>query len=549
MASGTVRAAQVTSQTFDFIVVGSGSAGAVVARRLSENSRFNVLLLEAGEDDGWYAYRLPILTPIILRGNRGNWRFYTEPEPGFADRKIFWPRGKAVGGSSKLNGMLWVKGDPLEFDHWNALGNKGWGAEDVLPYFRKSEAYAHGESSVRGRDGPVPVSLHGPHDPLTDAFIAACERVGIPRNEDYNGRTFEGVGYLQFNTKNGLRWSTRECYLADFRKRPNLRIETGAHVTRVLLKGRHAYGVAYTKGGKECIAQAGREVILCAGTIQSPQLLELSGIGDSERLRSIGISVAHHLPGVGENLRDHVNARISFATDYRGTLNDLQNSLLSKGIAACRWLCTRRGPLSMIGATSHALARTVPDLARPDVKIQVLHLSAKGFSRESNITLDEKPGFTISAFALRPESQGSVHIKTADPLKAPSIHANYLTDERDVQVALRGTRMVRRIAAQSALAKYVKTEIRPGVDVDKDDEVIDWVRRTALTSYHPIGTCKMGSDPQAVVDSRLKVHGIHGLRVIDASIMPTMASSNTHAPTVMIGEKGASMILEDHGAC
>jgi choline dehydrogenase len=538
---------QATPQSiYDYVVVGGGSAGSAVAGRLSESGRFPVLLLEAGEDDPWIWLRVPLGAGFVLLSQRSLWRFYTEPQANLGDRKMFWPRGRVLGGSSSVNGMLWVRGEPAEYDNWRNLGNPGWGYTDVLPYLKRIESYAKGDDT-RGKHGPVPISLFG-RNTLADAFHKACMQAGVPATPDYNGAQYEGVGYLQSNTRRGLRFGGRESYLRPARNRPNLHVRTGARAERVRVEKGRAVGVEYRVGGDRLFARASREVIVSAGAVQSPQLLELSGIGNKERLAELGIASVKHLPGVGENCRDHLHTRVSFECLRPITLNDILDNPLRKAWMGLRYLVLRDGEMAACTATVHALAKTDPALDRPDVKIQMHNLSAEDPRHPTELVLDKFPGFGIGTFALRPESTGSVHIRSADPDEPPTIAANYLTDPRDRKTSIAALRLARRIAEQPALAKLIVREVRPGPEAQSDEALLEHIAKLGATSYHPIGTCKMGSDPMAVVDHELRVHGITGLRVADASVMPTMVSSNTNAPSFLVGERCADFLLREAGA-
>jgi choline dehydrogenase len=531
----------------DYVVVGGGSAGSAIASRLSESGRFSVLLLEAGEDDPWIWLRVPLGAGFVLLSQRSLWRFHTEPQANLGNRKMFWPRGRVLGGSSTINGMLWVRGEPAEFDHWRALGNPGWGYDDVLPFLNRVESYAKGDEVVRGKHGPVHISLFG-RNALGDAFLKACVQAGVPATPDYNGIQYEGVGYLQSNTKRGLRFGGREAYLRPARGRSNLRVRTSARADRIRVEKGRAVGVEYRLGGERRFARAAREVIVSAGAVQSPQLLELSGIGDKARLAELGIASVAHLPGVGENCRDHLHTRVSFECTRPITLNDILDNPLRKAWMGLRYLVRRDGEMAACTATVHALAKTDPSLDRPDVKIQMHNLSAEDPRHPTELVLDRFPGFGIGTFALRPESKGSVHIRSGDPDAPPAIEANYLTDARDRKTSVAALRLARRIAAQPALAKLIVREVRPGPEAQSDAALLEHIAKLGATSYHPIGTCKMGSDGMAVVDHELHVHGVKGLRVADASIMPTMVSSNTNAPSFLIGERCADFLLRDAGA-
>ena len=544
----------MTSPEYDYIIVGAGSAGCVLANRLSASGEHRVLLLEAGEDDRWMWIKIPAGIAHILIGERAIWRFATEPDEKVGGRSIFWPRGRALGGSSAVNGMIWVRSDPLELDHWESLGNPGWGSSDILPYLKRMESFTQGDPAYRGHDGPMHITRYKDRDALSQGFIQGAQQAGVPAVEDYNGPRFEGVSYLQYNTKRGWRRHTGDNYLRPAMRRANLKVETGALTQRVLLEGRRATGLVYRKGGQDFTVKARREVLLCAGSIQSPQLLELSGIGNADVLKRAGVNVAHHLPGVGENLRDHLHVRLGFETQLNITLNTILRSPLLKAKMGARWLFLGRGLMSTSSATSMAIARSSPDLPRPDIKMQLHQLSMASShyggregarSIAERMGLDPYPGFSIGCYCLRPESQGSVHIRGADAAEPPEIRANYLSAEHDIRTIVAALRMIRKIAAQPGLAQHIVRETRPGPAASSDDALLEHARATGQTSYHPIGTCRMGADARAVVDARLKVHGIDGLRVCDASIMPTMVASNTNAPSIMIGEKASDLVLAD----
>ncbi|MBT6273243.1 MAG: choline dehydrogenase [Chromatiales bacterium] len=527
------------SLQFDYIVVGAGSAGAVVASRLTENGRFRVLLLEAGrQSHPWSS--IPVGFAKLINNPAANWLYESEPESATDGRKIPIPRGKLLGGSSSINGMVFVRGQSHDYDHWAQLGNRGWSYSDVLPVFKRMESFEGGESEFRGKDGPLKVTTNRESGPLVDAIFAASEQVGIPTNPDYNGANQEGIAITQATINGGRRMSTARCYLDPARSRSNLVIETNALATQLVLNGTRCVGVRYTANGQPREASAAREVVVSTGSINSPQLLELSGIGNPEHLGEVGISVHHALPGVGENLREHYAPRMRWAVKVRGvTYNDNMRGvgLVREGL---KYLFGRRGFLALSAAPIRAYVRSREGLVSPDIG-----LSFTAFQMASNFTLAREPGLTGIAQQLRPESKGSIHVKTADATQPPAVRFNFLSAELDKQVTLEAVRVTRKIIEAPAMDKFRGAELAPGETLRSDDEILDWVKASAETTYHPVGTCKMGADPMAVVDERLRVHGLTGLRVADASIMPTLTSGNTNAPSIMIGEKAAAMLLED----
>ena len=535
----------MSDEVFDYVVVGAGSSGAALAHRLAEQADTRVLLLEAGQprqNDFWV--KVPLGIGKILQNPDYVWKFQTEPQAQVKNQQVYWPRGKLPGGSSSVNGMIYVRGDPAEFDHWRALGCEGWSYQELLPYFKKFEHAPWGDAAYRGGDGPIHVTeLAKDPQPLADAFLQACLQAGIPANPDYNGARYEGVGYLQLSTRDGQRCSTAHGYLGETIP-ARLTLRTQAQAVGIVWEGTRAVGLRYVCDGRVREARATREVVLSAGPILSPQLLELSGVGQGARLQALGIEVKADVPGVGENLLDHLQSRITFECTQRITLNEIVSNPLRQAWMMAKYLVTRRGMAATPTATAHALVRANPNEAQPSVKIQMHHLSAKSrYARTAAAGLDLFPGFHIGFFQLRPRSRGSVHITSTDALQAPAMDPRYLQHTEDQEDMVRAFRMAREVAAQSALQSLIVRETRPGPDISDDAAVLNYVRDSGQTSWHPIGTCKMGSDSLAVVDPLLRVRGVQGLRVVDSSIMPTMPSSNTNAASIAIGEKGADCIL------
>jgi choline dehydrogenase len=546
-----VRRIQVDQSEFDYIIVGAGTAGCVLAARLSQNPANKVLVIEAGIPDRNVWIHVPLGVGKLLTNNKYVWPFTTEPEPELHGQRIYTPRGKVLGGTSAINGMGWVRGDAIEFDRWrDELGNIGWGFSDILPYYKRIEDFPQGDPELRGRGGPMKIiDRRGwSTDPLSEAYLAACVQSGIPENPDYNGRSFEGVGYLQQNSHRGRRWTTASAYLNPIKKRANLTIATKATATCILFDGVRAIGVEYATGQQRRVAKARAEIILAAGTVKSPQLLELSGIGDAGRLQQLGVPVLANSPEVGENHFDHLQVRLTYECAAPVTINDLMRSPLRRFWEGLRYLLTRRGLLSVPASTVHAMGRSSPNLNRPDIKVQIALFSGKDrYSRSGSQGMDPHSGFSIGFFKMRPDSRGSIHIKNLDPFADPLIKANFLTHPADVEFYRRSFGIVRRIAEQPALRPFIKRETRPGPEITSHDELLDYARRTGQPAWHAIGTCRMGTDAAAVVDPRLRVRGIQALRVADISIMPTMAAPNTMAPAILIGEKAADMIVEDNG--
>jgi len=523
----------------DFIVVGAGSAGCAVAARLSEDPATRVLLLEAGGEDRNRWIHIPLGFGKTFADPSVNWCYETEPDPGASNRRVFWPRGKVLGGSSSINGMVYIRGQAEDFDHWRQLGNTGWSFEDVLPYFRRSEHQARGANAFHGTGGPLCVSDVAKH-PICEAFVAATTELGFPRNDDFNGASQDGVGYHQTTTRNGKRCSTAVGYLRPAMQRANLRVMTEALTEKIVFEGRRATGVTFLQNGRAITAHAAREVILCGGAVNSPQLLMLSGIGPQEQLTDFGIPVVHHLPGVGKSLQDHYSAPIKLRCKLPITVNDVMLSNARKLKAGLEYYMLHRGPLSMISSPAALFARTRPELASPDVKISISPFSAD----RPQDGLHRFSGFTSIAYQLRPESRGEIKLKSPDPSNAPAVYPNYLATESDQRTIVAGLKLIRQILATPQMQALIVAEFQPGPAVESDAELLDYARNRGGTVYHPTSTCKMGTDPMAVVDAELRVHGIEGLRVADASVMPTVVSGNTNAATIMIGEKVADMVRQ-----
>jgi choline dehydrogenase len=523
---------------YDYIIVGAGSAGCVLANRLTEDKTKKVLLLEAGRKDDGFWIPIPVGFSKLLNSKHYNWNFQTEPEANVKNRVIPIPRGRTLGGSSSINGMLYVRGNPLDYDTWSQFGNRGWSYESVLPYFRKSEHFEPGGDESRGRGGPLNVANMIERHEILDAAIAAAEAEGLPRNPDYNNGHQEGFGYFQVTQKDGRRWSTARAFLDPARGRPNLHVVTEAHATSLLLEGRRCVGVAYRQGGKLHKVRAAIEVVLAAGAVQSPQLLELSGIGQPALLQSHGITPKHELRGVGENYRDHFAPRMNWRVKLPITLNE-QTRGIGFAREVVKYFTQRKGILTYTAGIVYGFARTRPELAEPDVQYHFAHAS---YATAATRVLDREPGMTLTVYQCRPESKGSIHIRSADPFAKPLIRPNFLGDPLDQRTIVDGMRLGRRIIENRAMDKYRAHEMNPGSAVQTDEEWLDFARGNGQTTYHVVGTCKMGSDPMAVVDDQLRVHGLSGLRVVDASIMPTMVSGNTNAATIMIAEKGADLI-------
>ncbi len=528
------------TQSFDYIVVGAGSAGAAVAYRLSEDGKHRVLVLEAGRESHPWS-RIPVGFAKLIDNPAANWRYSSEPDEGSANRRIPVPRGKLLGGSSSINGMVFVRGQSQDFDLWAQLGNRGWSYSDVLPIFKEMESY-QGESDdeFRGRDGPLKVEESLEKGPIYDAIVDAAKHVGIANPQDYNAASQDGISMSQTTIRKGRRMSTAYCYLDPARSRPNLTIQANALTERLLFDGKRCTGVRYTLNGQTHEAKANQEVVISAGTINSPQLLELSGIGDADRLKGLGIEIVHELKGVGENLRDHYAPRMKWTVpkSLGLTYNDKARGL-GLVFQALKYAFTDKGLLGMTAAPLRAFIRTRAGLDAPNAVIGWIPFLVGDYYK-----LSKASGVTAFTHILRSESTGNIHIKSADAKQPPAINFNFLSAQLDRDVTLEAMRITRNIMTAPPLHGIATEEIAPGANMDDDTELLDWVRNNAETTYHPVGTCKMGNDPMAVVDDQLRVQGVKGLRVADASIMPTLTSGNTNAPSIMIGEKAARMVLE-----
>ena len=530
-------------QTYDYVVVGAGSAGSVLANRLSANPKFKVLVLEAGRESHPWS-RIPVGFAKLIENPAANWLYSSEPDEGTGNRRIPIPRGKLLGGSSSINGMVFVRGQSQDYDQWAQLGNRGWSYREVLPIFRDMEDYqGDGDAEYRGSGGPLKVTENNESGDIYDALIKAAGEVGIKYTKDYNGVAQDGIGMTQTTIRNGRRMSTAYCYLDPARGRPNLTIQANALTECLLIEGKRCVGVRYTVNGQQQEARATREVVVSAGSINSPQLLELSGIGQPDLLQNLGIEVRHVLKGVGENLRDHYSPRMKWTipSSLGMTYNDKARGL---GMVwqALKYGVARKGLLGLPASPIRAYVRTRPGLDAPDAAISWIP-----FLSTPNFKLAKGSGVTAIMNILRSESTGSIHISSDSPNKQPAVRFNFMTARLDQEVTLEAMRITRRIMTAPSMKGIATDEIAPGVNIQSDDELLDWVKKNAETTYHPVGTCKMGSDPMAVVDDQLRVHGMEGLRVADASIMPTLTSGNTNAPSIMIGEKASRMILAAAG--
>ena len=531
-------------EVFDYIVTGAGSAGCVVAARLSESGKYRVLLLEAGPKDKNPWIHIPMGFSHVYADPKVNWMFESEPEENLNNRTMYQPRGKVLGGTSSINGMVYMRGNAADYDEWRQRGCTGWDWDSVLPYFKKSEHQQRGADAFHGTGGPLHVSDQPHRDELADRLVEAAMQAGLPQRDDFNNGEQEGAGYFQSTTGKSRRWSTATAFLKPARGRQNLVVQPNAHATRIVIENNRATGVTYVVDGKSFTAHARGEVIASGGVFGSPQLLMLSGLGPAQHLQDMGIPIIRDIPAVGEHMQDHFYVRLAFRCTRPITMNELANSFPRRAMAMARYVFLRSGPLAANGVLAGAFARSDPRLERPDLQFNFTPWSYASRDRKGAIA-HPFPGFSLSAIHLRPDARGTVRLKTPDPKAAPAIRFNFLQTASDMQAIIAGMRWARRIIQQPALAPYVAEELIPGSAVNTDAEFEANIRENAISNLHPVGTCRMGPDAaDTVVDPRLRVHGIAGLRVADAAIMPTVPAGNTNAPSIMIGEKAAAMILE-----
>ncbi len=533
-----------SADSFDFIVTGAGSAGCVLAARLSESGRHRVLLLEAGPPDTNPWIHIPLGFARTYVNPKVNWKFETAPQPQLNNRQLYLPRGKTLGGSSSINGMVYIRGNHRDYDEWRQRGCEGWDWDSVLPYFKKAENQTRGADEFHGVGGPLHVSDQPSTFELAEAALEACVQAGIPRNRDFNGAQQEGCGYYQTTTNNRRRWSTAKAYLEPARARSNLVVRTGAHATKVLIENNRAVGVEYQSPSGRETARCRGEVIVSGGAYGSPQLLLLSGLGPAEHLQEMGVPVVRDMPSVGSNLHDHFNTNLNWRVSKAITLNDLERSWPKKIAAAARYALFRTGPMASNGIHSGVFTKSDPRLERPDLQINIFEWSTLERSKD-RVKPHPFPGFTLMPVHLRPDGRGTVRLGSPDPLAPPKVLFDYLRSEYDMQALLAGIALCRRIAGQQALKPYIVEEITPGPSVTAEKDLIAFIRESGVSNQHPTSSCTMGTGTNAVVDPRLRVHGVDGLRVADASIMPVVVGGNTNAPTIMIAEKAAAMILED----
>jgi choline dehydrogenase len=532
----------VPMDEFDFIIIGAGSAGCTLASRLSENGKYKICLMEAGGKDSNPWIHVPIGYAKLFTNKNVNWLYQTKNDDGWVKRSMAAPRGKVLGGSSSINGMIYIRGQKEDYNHWRQLGNTGWSYDDILPYFKKAEIQERGENEFHGVNGNLHVSDHKDNHPLAKAYVDAAVEEGFRENNDFNGETQEGFGPYQWTTYKGRRWSAAKAYLSDVKKKKNVIIITGAHATKIIFDQKVAKEVEYKKDGKLNVIRAKKEIILSLGAFNSPQLLQLSGVGPKKLLDSCGIETIHELKGVGENLQDHINAPVIYQLNKPFTVNDVYNNFSRRIGAGLEYIFKRKGMLSMGVAYAGGFFKTNETFETPDIQSLVLMFSTTAIGGAPH----KYPGVTVVCTLLRPESRGYVKISSSDPYSPPEIAPNYLSVESDRQKLMDAIRIVRRICENKNFSQYVVQEKYPGAEKDSDDQLLDYLRDMSRTSYHPVGTCKMGTDDMAVVDNELKVNGVRSLRVVDASIMPTLVSGNTNAPTIMIAEKASDMILNSY---